>query len=120
MFQSPRVDADAAFSSSHRGRLRHRHSSMVQYRTGTTGMVMISMAIPPKEGMAIGTMISDPRPVAVNTGISARTAVAVVVRPGPNPTLAGGDPPVADEVPLVARRQRLVGRTAAAGARAVL
>jgi len=40
------------------------------------------MVIPPKEGMAIGTMTSEPRPVEVSTGISARMVVAVVIRQG--------------------------------------
>ena len=43
---------------------------------------MISIIIPPTLGMAIGTMISDPRPVDVSTGMSARIVVAVVIRHG--------------------------------------
>ena len=40
-------------------------------------MVMTSMAMPPKDGMAMGTMMSDPRPVEVSTGSRARRVVAV-------------------------------------------
>jgi len=40
------------------------------------------MAIPPKEGIAMGTIISEPLPVDVKTGISARKVVAVVIRQG--------------------------------------
>jgi len=38
--------------------------------------------MPPKVGIAIGTMMSDPRPVDVSTGKSARIVVAVVIRAG--------------------------------------
>ena len=38
-------------------------------------MVTISIAIPPKLGMAIGTIISEPRPVEVRTGSRARMVV---------------------------------------------
>lgn len=38
--------------------------------------------MPPKEGIAIGTMISAPRPVDVRTGRSARIVVAKVIRAG--------------------------------------
>jgi hypothetical protein len=51
-----------------------------QYKTGTMSIVSTSIVIPPKDGMAIGIIISAPRPVAVNTGISARMVVAVVIR----------------------------------------
>lgn len=57
-------------------------SLIQQYRTGTTSIVSISIVIPPKEGIAIGTIISEPRPVEVRTGISARIVVAVVIRQG--------------------------------------
>ena len=40
------------------------------------------MAIPPKDGIAMGTMISDPLPVDVNTGIRAKKVVAVVIKQG--------------------------------------
>ena len=39
-------------------------------------MVKIATSIPPKEGIAIGTMISDPRPSEVSTGISAISVVS--------------------------------------------
>lgn len=45
-------------------------------------MVMTSNVIPPKEGMAMGIMMSEPRPVDVRTGINARSVVAVVVKHG--------------------------------------
>ena len=38
--------------------------------------------MPPKEGIAMGTMISDPRPVEVRIGINANTVVAVVIIQG--------------------------------------
>ena len=38
--------------------------------------------MPPKEGMAMGTMTSAPRPVEVSTGIRARIVVAVVIMQG--------------------------------------
>ena len=57
-------------------------SFIQQYSTGTTSIVSISIVIPPKEGIAIGTIISEPRPVEVRTGINARIVVAVVIRQG--------------------------------------
>ncbi len=47
-------------------------SSTQQYNTGTTNTVSMAIIIPPKEGIAIGTIISDPRPVEVRIGIRAR------------------------------------------------
>jgi len=41
-----------------------------------------SIIIPSKEGIAIGTMISDPRPVEVRIGIRARMVVARSSGPG--------------------------------------
>ena len=38
--------------------------------------------MPPKVGMAIGSMRSAPRPLAVSTGISAKIVVAAVIRQG--------------------------------------
>ena len=38
--------------------------------------------IPPKDGIAMGTMMSEPRPVDVMTGIRARMVVAEVIRAG--------------------------------------
>ena len=38
--------------------------------------------MPPKEGIAIGTMISEPFPVEVSTGISAMMVVAAVIMAG--------------------------------------
>ena len=57
-------------------------SLTMQYSTGTTSMVMTSMVIPPNEGMAIGTMMSEPRPFDVRMGSRARIVVAVVMRQG--------------------------------------
>jgi len=57
-------------------------SDDAQYRTGTISMVIISMVMPPNEGIAIGTMMSDPRPFDVRTGSNARMVVAVVIRQG--------------------------------------
>ena len=45
-------------------------------------MVITAIAIPPKVGIAIGTMISAPRPLDVSTGISARIVVATVIKQG--------------------------------------
>ena len=44
----------------------------MQYKTGTVNIVSNWRHIPPKEGMAIGTMTSAPRPVEVNTGKGAQ------------------------------------------------
>jgi hypothetical protein len=54
-------------------------SFIQQYNTGTMSIVSISIVIPPKDGIAIGTIMSLPRPVDVNTGISASIVVAVVI-----------------------------------------
>ena len=45
-------------------------------------MEIIPMAIPPKVGMAMGIMISEPRPVDVRIGMRAMSVVAVVIRQG--------------------------------------
>src|SRR5699024_9995032 len=55
----------------------HQH-----WNTGTTNMVMDWISMPPKVGMAIGTMISAPLPVEVRTGSKAISAVAVVIAAG--------------------------------------
>ena len=44
--------------------------------------VIAAAIIPPKAGMAIGTIISDPFPVDVNTGSNAIMVVAVVITAG--------------------------------------
>ena len=62
--------------------LDERSSLVRQKRTGTTNMVRSSMSMPPKIGMAIGTIKSDPRPVLVRTGKSANRVVAVVIKQG--------------------------------------
>ena len=49
---------------------------------GTIKMVKSARLIPPTVGMAMGTMISDPRPVEVSTGKSASIVVALVMRAG--------------------------------------
>ena len=49
------------------------------YNTGTVNMVSTCKAIPPKDGIAIGTIISEPRPVEVRMGKSANIVVAVVI-----------------------------------------
>ena len=38
--------------------------------------------MPPNEGIAMGSMISDPRPVLDNTGNRAKMVVAVVIMAG--------------------------------------
>ena len=53
-----------------------------QNKTGTVNMVITCRVIPPNEGMAIGIMMSDPRPVLVRTGSRARIVVAVVIMAG--------------------------------------
>ena len=40
------------------------------------------MNIPPNDGIAIGTIMSEPRPFEVITGIKARSVVAVVISAG--------------------------------------
>ena len=45
-------------------------------------MVITWIIIPPKSGMAIGTIMSDPFPVDVSTGISAMIVVAAVIMAG--------------------------------------
>lgn len=49
---------------------------------GTVRVVIMANIIPPKEGIAIGTMMSDPLPVDVSTGISARMVVLAVIMAG--------------------------------------
>jgi len=53
-----------------------------QKRTGTTNMVMVSLAMPLTVGMAMGIMMSVPRPVAVDTDGRARKVVPVVIKQG--------------------------------------
>uniref|UniRef100_UPI00405663F1 hypothetical protein n=1 Tax=Candidatus Electrothrix sp. TaxID=2170559 RepID=UPI00405663F1 len=43
---------------------------------GTTKTVNMAMIIPPKEGIAIGTIISELRPSEVSTGTGARMAIS--------------------------------------------
>ena len=57
-------------------------SSIQEYNTGTINIVITAKTIPPNEGIAIGTIISEPRPVEVRTGINARIVVAVVINAG--------------------------------------
>ena len=45
-------------------------------------MVITCMIIPPNNGIAIGTIISEPFPVDVRTGIRAIIVVAVVIIAG--------------------------------------
>ena len=45
-------------------------------------MLISANAIPPKDGMAMGIMISEPRPVEVSTGISAIIVVPTVINAG--------------------------------------
>ena len=45
-------------------------------------MVMMTISIPPKDGMAIGTMISEPLPVEANTGMRAKIVVVAVIKHG--------------------------------------
>ncbi len=45
-------------------------------------MLTTASNIPPKEGIAIGTIMSEPLPVEVRTGISAKMVVALVIRAG--------------------------------------
>ncbi|GEM_PF-1074669 len=48
----------------------------------TTSMVRISMVMPPKTGMAMGIVMSEPRPDELSSGSRARIVVAVVIRQG--------------------------------------
>ncbi len=59
--------------------LRSAHQ---QYKVGTINTVVISSIIPPKEGIAIGIMTSDPLPVEVKMGSKANRVVAVVIMQG--------------------------------------
>jgi len=45
-------------------------------------MVMVSLAMPLTVGMAMGIMMSVPRPVAVDTDGRARKVVPVVIKQG--------------------------------------
>jgi hypothetical protein len=58
------------------------HSITEQYSTRTASIVMISITMPPKLGMAMGTTMLEPRAVEVSTRINARIVVAVVIRQG--------------------------------------
>jgi len=58
------------------------NSISAEYISGVVRSVKIDNVIPPKDGIAIGTMMSEPRPVDVRTGINANTVVAVVIRHG--------------------------------------
>ena len=49
---------------------------------GTTKRVIKAISIPPKLGIAIGIIMSDPLPVDVNTGSKANIVVAVVIKQG--------------------------------------
>ena len=65
-----------------RGVLLILASWIQQYRTGTRKMATTAKSIPPNEGMAIGTIIPEPLPVEVRTGMRARMVVALVIRAG--------------------------------------
>ena len=58
------------------------NSFLQLYKTGTTKSVINAMSIPPKLGIAIGIMISLPRPEEVKMGSKARMVVAVVIKQG--------------------------------------
>ena len=62
--------------------MRHLASFVQQYSTGTRKMPTTANSIPPKEGMAIGTIMSEPLPVEVRMGINANMVVALVIRAG--------------------------------------
>lgn len=66
-----------AFSSFFSSPSRHQH-----WNTGTTNMVIDWINMPPKVGIAIGTMMSAPFPVEVRTGSRAIRVVAVVMAAG--------------------------------------
>ena len=51
-----------------------------QEKTGTTNIETRTTSIPPNDGMAIGNIISEPRPVDVKIGSSARMVVALITR----------------------------------------
>ena len=57
-------------------------SSRMQYKTGTTKTLIIATNIPPNEGIAMGIMMSDPRPEEVITGSRAINVVADVISAG--------------------------------------
>jgi len=53
-----------------------------RYSMGTMNSVSSAMDIPPNAGIAMGIMMSAPRPVSVSTGSSARIVVADVISAG--------------------------------------
>ena len=59
-----------------------RCSATITYMTGTTNVFIMAKSIPPNEGIAMGIIISAPRPVEVKTGIKARMVVATVIKAG--------------------------------------
>ena len=58
------------------------NSLTMQYKTGIINTEIKITNIPPKEGIAIGTMMSEPRPVEVRIGIKASMVVAEAIRHG--------------------------------------
>lgn len=50
--------------------------------TGTEHIVIVTMLVPPKLGFAIGTRISEPRPVEVSSRSSAEIVMASLLRAG--------------------------------------
>ncbi len=54
----------------------------MQNNTGTVNIVITLNAIPPNDGIAIGTMIPAPFPVDVTIGNNAKIVVAVVIIAG--------------------------------------
>ena len=66
------------------GGLEMEESKRLDYvhHTGTTKILTRTTSMPPKEGMAMGTMISAPLPVDDNTGSKARIVVAEVIMAG--------------------------------------
>ena len=59
---------------------RHFHSSTAQNTHGTMNSVIRLTAIPPTDGIAIGRMMSDPRPLAQKVGMSPKKRLTGTVR----------------------------------------
>ncbi len=62
----------------------HFHSSTAQNRQGAMKMVTSTLkTMPPTDGMAIGFITSEPRPVAQKMGIKPKMVVEIVIKLGP-------------------------------------
>ena len=58
------------------------HSLQMHCNTGTMKMVIVWISMPPKVGIDMGTMMSEPLPVEVRIGNSAMSVTEVVMAAG--------------------------------------